>query len=269
MKMPTSFRPGVRAEFAQGGEQVGPMPQPGQPSSDSRSEGSVYTHGQTLLDRAKERLGFSKKGLSEQAQLKLIRIRQTASNTRGAVVKSRDDIEDLRESLVVLDRNISIQEQDVSRLREADRQDPVFLTTAREEAAIIRSEIDRLQKAMAANLEISSATQALFEALSRYVAQIKPGTLTHTGVVEPNLLAGESSGKALNRLRRRLREMKSDLDYVRHAPWPSSEAKKLARSQVDALVERGRPNAFHLLDSRDDIAGPAETTHGMSRGFAD
>jgi hypothetical protein len=243
----------------------GPMPTPGgQASTDDRTEGSLSSFGETLLARAKVILGLSRKGLSEQAREKMIAIKQASSNASAAVRKCRDNIEDLKESLAVIDRNISTQSEYHGRHQTPGNKEPVILSNLRDEAEIVRAEIKRLQTAMADSLEISSKTQSLSAALFSYVGYIKDGARSHTIAVEPKLLSGESQADAVNRLRRRQRELKSDLDHIRFASWPSSEAKKLARSHVDALVERGRPNVFDLINNRGQIAWPTVTTQQMS-----
>ncbi|WP_136626025.1 hypothetical protein [Bradyrhizobium macuxiense] len=72
--------------------------------------------------------------------------------------------------------------------------------------------------------------------------------------IEPNLKKGETVIDALERLRRRARELQADLARVRAAPWPSGLAKERMRKQIDQLAEAGRPIAHHAIDHGEDIA---------------
>ncbi len=72
--------------------------------------------------------------------------------------------------------------------------------------------------------------------------------------IEPQLKKGESIADAVERLRRRWRELQADLDRVRAAPWPSSLARERMRAQIAALAEAGRPAVHHLVDFNEAVA---------------
>jgi hypothetical protein len=80
----------------------------------------------------------------------------------------------------------------------------------------------------------------------------------------PRVLGGEGPGDSVERLRRRVRELRSDLDQVRFAPYPSSDVKQLMRAQIDQLAAHGAPTVFDLIDSRGDIKWPELTTRSIS-----
>jgi hypothetical protein len=52
----------------------------------------------------------------------------------------------------------------------------------------------------------------------------------------PKLAKGESITDAIERLRRRARELRADLHRIASAPYPSSYAKQRMREQIEALV---------------------------------
>ena len=73
---------------------------------------------------------------------------------------------------------------------------------------------------------------------------------------EPKLLKGESLIDAIDRHRKRAREIQSDLAAVEGAPFPSSHAKAKARRQVEELAQRGAPSVALLLKKDRDVVFP-------------
>ena len=67
----------------------------------------------------------------------------------------------------------------------------------------------------------------------------------------PSPHKGERAVDAVERCRRRLRELDADRHRVASAPWPSAEAKRRARAEIDKLAERGQPSALSLVESPD------------------
>jgi hypothetical protein len=61
---------------------------------------------------------------------------------------------------------------------------------------------------------------------------------------------------ALEKRRRRIRELLADLRQADAAPYPASEAKQRAREELKQLAERGRPNVFPLIEQRQAIRWP-------------
>jgi hypothetical protein len=267
MKMPFSIPGrGVRAEYLSGSESSSPaaiVPNGSAAAVYSGADVAGYSATESLFSRVKQAAGFAKKGLSDAARNKLVLIGERAANARGAAEKARNDIDQLREDLAKAELDISIQEEQRANRRDTDPE-PVILRKAREDAALIKTEISRLQSRASEYTAISSETAALSSALSKYVARIKDTASSHTIEVEPRVLGGEGPGDSVERLRRRIRELKSDLDQVRCAPYPASEAKQLVRAQIDQLAMRGAPTLFDVIDRRGDIKWPELTTRSMS-----
>jgi hypothetical protein len=69
----------------------------------------------------------------------------------------------------------------------------------------------------------------------------------------PKLLKGETTLDAIERLRRRGRELKADLHRIRSAPFPSTYAKQRMREQIEALAQ-GAPSVSRLVE----LDGPLE-----------
>jgi hypothetical protein len=96
------------------------------------------------------------------------------------------------------------------------------------------------------------------------------------GPPEVKLIKGESVTDAIERLRRRSRELKADLHRIRSAPYPSSHAKARMRAQIDALAQQGAPNVSDLVENDRQIVWPVTNlqsriynTEVPSLGFAE
>jgi hypothetical protein len=78
----------------------------------------------------------------------------------------------------------------------------------------------------------------------------RPGgtTLAECDWPEPKLLKGETALDAIERLRRRCRELKADLHRIASAPFPSAYCKQQMRGQIEALAMQGAPSASLLIE---------------------
>jgi hypothetical protein len=71
----------------------------------------------------------------------------------------------------------------------------------------------------------------------------------------PKLAKGETVIDGIERLRRRVRELKADLHRIASAPFPSAYAKQRAREQVEALAMQGAPSVSLIeLDGKIEFA---------------
>jgi hypothetical protein len=67
-------------------------------------------------------------------------------------------------------------------------------------------------------------------------------------VEEPMLQKNEGLLDAIERLRRRGRELRADLHRIESAPYPSSYCKAQMRAQIEALAMRGEPDVTNLIE---------------------
>jgi hypothetical protein len=74
------------------------------------------------------------------------------------------------------------------------------------------------------------------------------------------LLKGETTDLAVERLRRRLRELDADTRRTEAAPVPSARAKAAARAKIDELAERGTIDASNFVEHGLDPALRLPTT---------
>ena len=99
----------------------------------------------------------------------------------------------------------------------------------------------------------TAAWQAASQALSTAEPWFKSGRPGGTTPVEcewpePELLKGETVFDAIERSRRRCRELKADLHRIASAPFPSSYAKQQMREQIEALAMQGAPSVSMLIE---------------------
>jgi hypothetical protein len=99
------------------------------------------------------------------------------------------------------------------------------------------------------------------QTVEEYLRHGRPdGTaLEDHSVPEPKLLKGETGLlDAIERLRRRGRELKADLHRIQSAAYPSSYAKQRMREQVEALAMQGTPLVSNLLEHDRPISWPTQ-----------
>jgi hypothetical protein len=115
------------------------------------------------------------------------------------------------------------------------------------------TQVTALQKLRSAAFQSAGAALAGCEEFLRHGV---PGNCQIAEIeVEPSkLLKGESIIDAIERLRRRCRELKADAHRIRSAPFPSTHAKQRMRAQIETLAQRGEPSVSRLVE----LDGPVE-----------
>ncbi|WP_354209566.1 MULTISPECIES: hypothetical protein [unclassified Bradyrhizobium] len=111
----------------------------------------------------------------------------------------------------------------------------------------------QLQEVRAAAWQSASQAKAACETWLRSGV---PGNckLEAVEVEPPKLLKGETVIDAIERLRRRGRELKADLHRIASAPFPSAHSKAQMRAQVEALAMEGAPSVSRLVE----LDGPVD-----------
>lgn len=129
--------------------------------------------------------------------------------------------------------------------------DDVRVVAARRELEKLAGDLKRLNDL---NEVRSAAWRAASHTLASVEAWLKSGRPSgtvledHGDASEPRLLKGENILDAVERLRRRARELKADAHRIRSAPYPSSYCKQQARAQVEALAQRGAVSVARLIE---------------------
>ncbi|UGY27178.1 hypothetical protein HU675_0010695 [Bradyrhizobium septentrionale] len=126
------------------------------------------------------------------------------------------------------------------------------------EIAEANAEIQGLQP----RAEILSATistnQALLRHLESYAKAHFKGTEAQLGkpVAQPQLTKNETWNEAIEKRRRRIRELRAEADRVRAAPLPSSVVLQREIERINDLAEMGKPDAFDAIERGADLQWP-------------
>ena len=111
--------------------------------------------------------------------------------------------------------------------------------------------------------ELQTVRTASFQAVAGALANVetwlrdgRPGntTLEAVEIEPPKLNKGESILDGIERLRRRVRELRADHHRVASAPYLSSYCKARVREQIEALAQRGAPDVSTLVEHDRDVA---------------
>ena len=116
------------------------------------------------------------------------------------------------------------------------------------------AEHKRLSELAGARADQRSSARRLVESVEKFLRIGIPGDMSLAGyAAEPPVLKkGESVTDAVERLRRRVRELRADIHRVRSAPFHSAGAKNRARAQIKALAEQGRPSVLGMVETDHD-----------------
>ena len=79
----------------------------------------------------------------------------------------------------------------------------------------------------------------------------------------PTLNKNETVLDAIERLRRRVRELKADLHRIASAPYPSSYAKQQMREQIEALAMQGAPVLSDVIEQDGKIIWPTQSVRSQ------
>jgi hypothetical protein len=86
----------------------------------------------------------------------------------------------------------------------------------------------------------------------------------HDGPV-PTRKRSESIADAIERCRRRIRELVADRHAIASAPWHAAQAKARAKIEVEKLAARGEPNVLSLIESATGTIGWREQAYVDAR----
>jgi hypothetical protein len=130
-----------------------------------------------------------------------------------------------------------------------------------------RRQVEKLADEARRLAELDQVRSEAWRSASRVVQTVEdwvkngrpPGTVLQDHEVEvPKLLKGESILDAIERLRRRGRELRADQRRIQSAPYPSSHAKQQMRAQIEALAMQGAPSVSDLIEHDRKIVWPTQ-----------
>ena len=119
-------------------------------------------------------------------------------------------------------------------------------------------ELQRIKDRSEARAQAWRAAGRVPQAVETWLRDGRPGgtVLEAVEVDPPKLNKNEDVLSAVERLRRRVRELRADLHRIASAPMPSSWAKQKMREQVGQLAARGAPSASLLVEHDGEIVWP-------------
>ncbi len=149
------------------------------------------------------------------------------------------------------------------------------LVATRQKANRASAEICRITAAVEDLSEHWKCLAGLVKNLENWISNLGDAGIESCGApVAPDLHKGESIIDAIERCRRRVRELAANLQSVHAAPITSARAKQLMRNQVADIAARGTPDIFPLIEHGEQIAWPkldqkfSVSTTGGHAGFA-
>lgn len=92
--------------------------------------------------------------------------------------------------------------------------------------------------------------------LDEWIARVPKQNVLAWDGPDPKFGRNESIADALERCRRRIRQLDADRHIINSAPIPSGEAKAVAKGYVAHLVEIGAPDVYGLVETGGRIEWP-------------
>ncbi|WP_036280717.1 hypothetical protein [Methylocystis sp. ATCC 49242] len=178
---------------------------------------------------------------------KLRSIRREASDAHAVLRPLQDELTELREkrqrSEVWIGSYINGRHDG-----RAHREDDPAIVREREKIAKLTAEIDRLQAAYDERAAKWRHLAAVRETLESYIKRLSD-PVEAAPPVAATLGKGETHQQAVARVRKQLEKLREDAQAVADAPIHSSVAKQMARTKIEALAERGRPNTLISIEA--------------------
>ncbi|WP_133239337.1 hypothetical protein [Microvirga sp. KLBC 81] len=194
--------------------------------------------------------------LRAEARDKLLNLRQQAKDAHAVLVSLTGELNELRNEKQQIDSHIKRLTMGAGAGGFQIAPDHPTVTAEQAKAARIGDEMVRLNSLYDAR---SSRWQDLARLVSGLDAWVKGQggreLVAHVAPV-PKLQRGETPSDAVERCRRRLRELHADLARVEAAPIPSAQAKEAAQREVARLAAQGCPNVGALVEAGAKIEWP-------------
>lgn len=192
--------------------------------------------------------------LAAAAQQKMKELRAQARNSRATIDAIRAELDQCKRSLETASHNLSLLSEQRARVFGA-KPDEVDFLAQQTLVEHLKLEVKRLQDEYLSH----GARSTVVSDLLNHNLEPWLKKLASLNIAIPELKSnfelrkGEDVFSALERCRRRLREIEAEMEKVKAAPNPSSVSKLRMRTEIDALAEAGRPSVFHLVESGSPI----------------
>lgn len=222
-------------------------------------------------------------GMPPSVTAKIERLDEARESAYAALSASSSKVEHAKTALGVAERELRDLEQYAERYQLSTEKrsfDPAtgaetVVTTpdpSRLEAARtrVRGAADKLDRARARHRELSDAWKAvggIHHRVEQYLASLPKSEPVRVHDAEPTKpRKGEEIIDAVERIRSEIAALADAAKEARRAPIPASEAKRLARLQIDELARAGIPSVTQLLNRGGKIGWPSDQVHGASVG---
>lgn len=187
--------------------------------------------------------------LPERAAARLRQLRQKARDLNAVIPEFADRAEAnaLRGNAERrLQRMLAPRAENGFNLREDDPQ----VVQARQEFAKLAAEAQRLTELDQTRSAQWRSASRVVQAIEEYLQHGRPGgtALQNYDGEVPKLNKGETITDAVERYRRRARELRADQHRIQSAPYPSSYAKQRMTTQIEALAQAGTPDVASLVE---------------------
>jgi hypothetical protein len=165
-------------------------------------------------------------------------------------------------------------ERALRHMRDADvaghlNDDDPRVLRARERIAAADAELRRFEDRRDARTAEWTPLGQLIDATERWLQSLPGDAVIEPAEVEtPKLLKGETPSAAVDRLRRKRRDLIADLAQVEAAPITSTTARALVKAEVEALAARGRPDLYGTIEHAEPIRWPESRISAPLVGFA-
>jgi hypothetical protein len=128
--------------------------------------------------------------------------------------------------------------------------DDLRIVVAKRQLAAITEEASATAARYQVRAQAFQAVAQVHTAVMAWLANGKPANTVCEDFEgpEPKLNKGEDLVAAIERLRRRVRELRADLHRIESAPFPSTHAKARAKAQSEELAQAGAPTVSLLIE---------------------
>jgi hypothetical protein len=197
--------------------------------------------------------------LPPAARERLEAMRLAADDARAATRAHADRLSDLRHRKRDAELRLRmLRAYPGSKIRDEDRPAAELISEITEVGARI-SKTDELVRERS---ERAGAISALVHRAEKWLGELpSTATLVDMEPLEPKLGKGEAVIDAIERCRRRVRELVADAHRVRSAPVPSAEAKRRIRAEIDRIAAMGEIDVSGAIEGGDVLRWPVSTHH--------
>jgi hypothetical protein len=233
--------------------------EPAMPTMPAKPSGNVVEVADVLARRRAGTRADVLDLLPPLAAERLSNLRTAGEEARAAVRIHSDKLADLRDRRRDAERRLAyVRNYPGTRLREDDPQ----VISLKTEIAETAAKIPQTDALMRERSERAGAISTLGHRVEAWLSGLPSDTvLSDVEVLEPKLGKGETAIDAIERCRRRVRELAADRRAVMAAPVPSAEAKRRVRDEVDRIAAAGEIDVSGSIEGGDVLRWPTSTHH--------